>query len=104
LRNLGQSYLHATTEAVPEHSCRYFAVQANDEVKVSQQVGVIRTNCMDNLDRTNVVQATLAKYMLNKQLVEIGVLQPGAGVDDYEALSKEFRESTSVLSVCAPAL
>lgn len=70
----------------------YFAVVAGNEVKVAQQVGVVRTNCMDNLDRTNVVQATLAKYMLNKQLVEIGVLQPGAGVDDFEALSKEFRE------------
>ena len=80
-------------------SCRYFAVVAGDEVKVAQQVGVVRTNCMDNLDRTNVVQATLAKYMLNKQLVEIGVLQPGAGVDDFEALSKEFRECKDHLSL-----
>jgi len=49
---------------------------------------------MDNLDRTNVVQATIAKYILNKQLIEAGVLNEGAGVDDFENLSKEFREST----------
>lgn len=48
---------------------------------------------MDNLDRTNVVQATIAKWTLNKQLIEAGVLSPGAGVDDFETLSKDFRES-----------
>ncbi|EAU93141.1 inositol/phosphatidylinositol phosphatase [Coprinopsis cinerea okayama7 len=70
----------------------YFACQVNDDVQVNDQTGVIRTNCMDNLDRTNVVQATIAKYMLNRQLVELGILAPGAGIDDYEAVSKDFRE------------
>jgi hypothetical protein len=49
---------------------------------------------MDNLDRTNVVQAALAKWTLNQQLIVLGILSPGVGVDDYEALSKDFREST----------
>ena len=49
---------------------------------------------MDNLDRTNVVQATLAKWTLNQQLIELGILSSGARIDDYEALSKDFREST----------
>jgi len=48
---------------------------------------------MDNLDRTNVVQAALGKWTLNQQLIELGILSPGVGVDDYEALSKDLRES-----------
>lgn len=49
---------------------------------------------MDNLDRTNVVQAALAKYTLNQQLRELGILSETDGVDDFESFSKEFREST----------
>jgi len=48
---------------------------------------------MDNLDRTNVVQATLAKWTLNGQLRELGIFSADESIDDYEALSKEFRES-----------
>lgn len=50
---------------------------------------------MDNLDRTNVVQATLAKRVLAQQLRTLGIIQESEGVDDYETLSKEFRESAS---------
>lgn len=35
---------------------------------VSTQKGVVRTNCMDCLDRTNVCQSSFAKYMLELQL------------------------------------
>jgi phosphatidylinositol 4-phosphatase len=51
---------------------------------------------MDTLDRTNVVQATIAKWVLNRQLVSLGVLPADRGVDDYEALSRDFRESKSL--------
>ncbi|KAJ2400490.1 Phosphoinositide phosphatase sac1, partial [Coemansia sp. RSA 2559] len=37
------------------------------------QQGVIRTNCMDCLDRTNVVQSELARAILTRQLREAGV-------------------------------
>ncbi|KAK7058336.1 Phosphoinositide phosphatase sac1 [Paramarasmius palmivorus] len=70
----------------------YFHVSAEQPTPVKQQAGVVRTNCMDNLDRTNVVQAALAKYTLSKQLQEIGVIPKDKGVDDFEALSKDFRE------------
>lgn len=39
-----------------------------------KQVGVIRTNCMDCLDRTNVAQSACAARMLEKQLNEEGVV------------------------------
>jgi SacI homology domain/Inositol phosphatase len=37
------------------------------------QTGIIRTNCMDCLDRTNVVQCALAQYMLQKDLERDGL-------------------------------
>lgn len=38
----------------------------------STQGGVLRTNCMDCLDRTNVCQSSFGKYMLDLQLKEQG--------------------------------
>ncbi|TFK41302.1 inositol/phosphatidylinositol phosphatase [Crucibulum laeve] len=70
----------------------YFQLNADNPTPVKMQKGVIRTNCMDNLDRTNVVQAALAKWTLNVQLRELGILSETAGIDDYEAFSKDFRE------------
>ncbi|KAF5003372.1 hypothetical protein FDECE_10078 [Fusarium decemcellulare] len=40
--------------------------------QLSQQRGVLRTNCMDCLDRTNVCQSSFAKHMLEVQLKEEG--------------------------------
>lgn len=47
---------------------------------------------MDNLDRTNVVQAALAKWTLNYQLKMLGALAEGEDLDDFHALSRDFRE------------
>ncbi|KAG5973268.1 hypothetical protein E4U55_000618 [Claviceps digitariae] len=41
--------------------------QVDGELK-QRQAGVLRTNCMDCLDRTNVCQSSFAKYMLDLQL------------------------------------
>ena len=35
---------------------------------LSQQLGTVRTNCIDSLDRTNVVQSLLARPVLQSQL------------------------------------
>jgi len=48
---------------------------------------------MDNLDRTNVVQAALAKWTLGMQLVDLDIVPAGRTVDDYEELSRDVRES-----------
>ncbi|PFH46638.1 hypothetical protein AMATHDRAFT_69424 [Amanita thiersii Skay4041] len=70
----------------------YFQLNASQTTPVRVQSGTVRTNCMDNLDRTNVVQAALAKWTLNKMLQNLGIIPEGAGVDDYEPFSKDFRE------------
>lgn len=50
----------------------------------SRQSAVFRVNCMDNLDRTNVVQGLLARTLLKRQLETIGV--------DPEATSRDGDE------------
>jgi hypothetical protein len=71
----------------------YFRINEDGSKAQKNQTGVVRTNCMDNLDRTNVVQATIAKRILNQQLRELGILSADDSIDNYEAISKEFRES-----------
>jgi hypothetical protein len=50
----------------------------------TQQKGVLRTNCMDCLDRTNVCQSSFAKHMLDLQLKEQG-FDMGAQADQENA-------------------
>jgi len=65
----------------------------SDKVVLSQQKGVYRVNCIDCLDRTNVVQAShiihllvivssrtmqsaFARHVLNRQLLALAFLNP----------------------------
>ncbi|KAF9481724.1 inositol/phosphatidylinositol phosphatase [Pholiota conissans] len=70
----------------------WFQIDNGSNTPKKTQTGIVRTNCMDNLDRTNVVQAALAKYTLNQQLRDLGILSSTDGVDDFQSFSKEFRE------------
>ncbi|KAJ3300068.1 Phosphatidylinositide phosphatase SAC1 [Borealophlyctis nickersoniae] len=58
---------------------------------VRQQTSVVRTNCMDCLDRTNVVQSVLARRALNLQLRELNVLGPNERVEDTGDFEKLFK-------------
>lgn len=40
--------------------------------RTTSQSGIIRTNCMDCLDRTNVVQSAIGQYVLTQQLADQG--------------------------------
>ncbi len=55
------------------------------------QTSVVRTNCMDCLDRTNVVQSMLARHTLERQLTEAGLLAPGGRLQDDAAFELLFR-------------
>ena len=48
---------------------------------------------MDNLDRTNVAQAAIAKWTLERQLKALQVIQENDTIDNYEELVRDFRES-----------
>ena len=56
-----------------------------------QQTAVVRTNCMDCLDRTNVVQSMLARWTLTRQLLDVGVLKPGESSSDDPIFEDVFR-------------
>ena len=38
------------------------------------QRGVLRTNCIDSLDRTNEAQCFIGMYVLEKQLKQLGII------------------------------
>ena len=81
-------------------------VESGDEILRRQQ-GVARTNCMDCLDRTNVVQSAFGQRALEKQLQEEGLtlnLQSDPSTswfnslwaDNGDAISKQY-SSTAAL-------
>ncbi|KAG4302650.1 hypothetical protein PCK1_001005 [Pneumocystis canis] len=55
------------------------------------QTSVVRTNCIDCLDRTNVVQSALARWMLTKQLKDIGIFDKNENIKDYSEFDNLFR-------------
>lgn len=55
------------------------------------QTSVVRTNCMDCLDRTNLVQGMLARWTIDKMLTDLGILQPGESASDDAAFEFLFR-------------
>jgi phosphatidylinositol 4-phosphatase len=71
---------------------RYFCKLANGSV-VSWQAGVIRTNCMDNLDRTNVVQSLFARRSLIMQLGHLSLLENSAYImnSPFKAFEKIYK-------------
>ncbi|XP_041065823.1 phosphatidylinositide phosphatase SAC2 isoform X1 [Carcharodon carcharias] len=44
--------------------------------EICKQEGIFRVNCMDCLDRTNVVQAAIARVVMEQQLKKLGVMPP----------------------------
>ena len=57
----------------------------------NQQTAVVRTNCMDCLDRTNVIQTMVARWTLTRQLIDFGALKQGESADDDETFATFFR-------------
>jgi len=62
-----------------------------DGKPISQQEGVFRTNCIDCLDRTNVVQSMLARNSLTYVLQKFSMLRPGQRVEEQAGLESMFK-------------
>ncbi|XP_050243955.1 phosphoinositide phosphatase SAC8 isoform X2 [Quercus robur] len=69
---------------------RYFLVDMEGNI-LEEQKGVIRNNCIDCLDRTNVTQSFLAEKSLNIQLQRIGVLTSSEGISMFPEEYGKFR-------------
>uniref|UniRef100_A0A3Q3G8L4 SAC1 like phosphatidylinositide phosphatase b n=3 Tax=Kryptolebias marmoratus TaxID=37003 RepID=A0A3Q3G8L4_KRYMA len=70
----------------------YFLVDADGKVLQSQE-GVFRSNCMDCLDRTNVIQSLLARRSLQSQLQRVGVLHTGQKIEEQTDFEKIYKNA-----------
>ncbi|PIA46780.1 hypothetical protein AQUCO_01500374v1 [Aquilegia coerulea] len=68
----------------------YFFLNEKGE-KVDEQLGVVRTNCIDCLDRTNVTQSMIGRKMLEKQLHRIGVFAADDTISKYPHFDESFK-------------
>jgi hypothetical protein len=59
---------------------RFGTFQANGEQR--KQSGVLRINCIDCLDRTNVVQGWLARKQLDRLLTQLSLLPSGSSIKE----------------------
>lgn len=92
------------------------AQMTEQTVRVMQeQKGVMRTNCMDCLDRTNVVQSVFSRKILHQQLFKLGVIQQPSGapfekfpINDLELAFRHVwtdnADAISILYTGTPAL
>ena len=64
-----------------------------------QQTGVFRTNCIDCLDRTNVVQNVIAEKVLENQLIALGLIS-NADLEEFAKVKSEpvVKSSGGILS------
>lgn len=56
--------------------CNYFKYYVEDIVEnkvINLQNGVVRTNCLDSLDRTNLIQTKVACNVLSTILIKCGI-------------------------------
>ena len=76
--------------AVEQAEMGFFQL-SSDESFYTIQEGIFRTNCIDSLDRTNVVQSLLAKKSLEERLKRFSVLSVEEKIEDYYDFYQTFR-------------
>ncbi|XP_022075956.1 phosphatidylinositol-3-phosphatase SAC1-A [Acanthochromis polyacanthus] len=86
--------LQILVDTVAETQDEYNYFMVNSEGKtVAQQRGVFRSNCMDCLDRTNVIQSLLARRSLQSQLQRMGVLNVGQRIEEQAEFEKIYKNA-----------
>ncbi|KAJ8427816.1 hypothetical protein Cgig2_001627 [Carnegiea gigantea] len=69
---------------------RYLLLNENGE-KIEEQSGIVRTNCVDCLDRTNVTQSMIGRKMLEFQLRRIGAFGPEETISFHPNFDDNFK-------------
>ncbi|KAH9710645.1 phosphoinositide phosphatase SAC6 [Citrus sinensis] len=59
--------------------------------KMKEQCGVVRTNCIDCLDRTNVTQSMIGRNMLEVQLRRIGIFGAEETINSHPNFDENFK-------------
>lgn len=77
---------HLTNIGLSQEDYSHFTI-GKTFVAEKTQGHVVRTNCMDCLDRTNVVQSMLGRWILQRQFVDSNIID---GKVDWQVLDPKF--------------
>ncbi|XP_064095163.1 phosphatidylinositol-3-phosphatase SAC1-like [Macrobrachium nipponense] len=74
----GMRYEHVSflIEGLEDIISKMLYCWVDKEGTICRQNGIFRVNCIDCLDRTNVVQTAIAKSVLENQFVKLGMIPP----------------------------
>jgi len=64
---------------------------STEETILSEQKGIFRVNCIDSLDRTNVVQGLIGRRVLEHQLRRIGIFMPTESITSHSTFEYLYR-------------
>ena len=91
-RNMAYQNIDKLVKQLESELSSYGYFEVSNGKIIKKQSGVVRTNCMDCLDRTNVVQSVLARHTLLQQLKDFEILSKEASHEDFgEVLIGIFR-------------
>lgn len=68
------------------------ADKAERPTKKNVQKGIFRTNCMDCLDRTNVVQSVIARQLMLTWMAKVGIINKSRNASAFEKLPDNLEE------------
>lgn len=66
----------------------YFSYDVKEKKTISEQQGIFRTNCLDCLDRTNLVQQVISLAAFKTFLEDFHLLEPGSYTDSDDFVLK----------------
>jgi hypothetical protein len=71
----------------------YFEYDIKTKTIKREQIGIARVNCIDCLDRTNVVENVFGLHVLTKQLRQLGLIGDSELVYDHKPVEKVFKNA-----------
>ncbi|RLN42463.1 phosphoinositide phosphatase SAC8 isoform X1 [Panicum miliaceum] len=84
-----QALYNQIEEAIQKQG--YFLMNSKGEILLEQS-GVVRSNCIDCLDRTNVTQSFLARKSLDLQLQRMGALSSSESISISDSINDIFKK------------
>jgi len=78
-------------DRLAQYEEQFLFFHARNGTSLLRQSGVFRTNCIDCLDRTNVVQSMLARRNLQSVLVRLNILPEHARIENQISVEQLFK-------------
>ncbi|PVU92234.1 hypothetical protein BB559_003781 [Furculomyces boomerangus] len=83
-KNVGEELARLVSDEISAFGGYRYSVES--ELELGTQSGVFRTNCMDCLDRTNVVQSMVANQWLTRELRHFSILSYNQQIEDFPSV------------------